>query len=395
MSTSPYENLPSSAFWRPAVAEQSPWETGIYRKRFEITRETKVATAGSCFAQHIATWMRRDGFNVLDVEPSPQFLRGKPLLSFGYGLYSARYGNIYTVRQLLQLAQESLGRFDPGDIVWAKGDQYIDALRPNVEPEGLPSPEIVRQHRADHLRQVALLLAKTDLFVFTFGLTEAWVHRELGTVYPTAPGTIAGTFSDDTFVFKNFTFSEIKADFVAFRELLKTLNANVKFLVTVSPVPLTATASGKHVLAATVYSKSVLRAVVGELYDEFDDVDYFPSYELIGTPFTRRSFYHDNLREVRKEGVETAMRNFWRSMEEQFSRPRRKKLLRPSICPASGQVGRRPRTSSAKKSCLMRSHADAALHYRQFSRRHNQARLGAWRGALRFQTDILRVPRPL
>ena len=35
-------------------------------------------------------------------------------------MYSCRYGNIYTVHQLLQLAQEASGDYDPVDISWEK-----------------------------------------------------------------------------------------------------------------------------------------------------------------------------------------------------------------------------------------------------------------------------------
>jgi hypothetical protein len=311
MTISPYSDLPKSAYWRPAVSERPAWETGLYSKRFEITPTTRIATAGSCFAQHIARWLRRHRFQVLDVEPSPGTMRDFSAHRFGYRLYSARYGNIYTARQLLQLARQALGQFDPGDIVWPKGDRFVDALRPNVEPDGLESPQLVRDHRADHLRRVAELLRTTDLFVFTFGLTEAWMHRQSGTVYPSAPGTIGGSYDEEIYAFKNFSFTEIYEDFTAFRTLLKEINPEARFLVTVSPVPLTATASGRHVLQATTYSKSVLRAVAGQLYNDFDDIDYFPSYEIIGTPFTRRSFYENNLREVAAEGVATVMRVFF------------------------------------------------------------------------------------
>ena len=96
-----------------------------------------------------------------------------------------------------------------------------------------------------------------------------------------------------------------------FRRLMLKVNRRMRFLITVSPVPLTATATGHHVLAATTYSKSVLRAVAGELYSRFPDVDYFPSYELIATPFARGFFYESNLRAVSRAGVENVMRVFF------------------------------------------------------------------------------------
>jgi hypothetical protein len=309
---SPYQDLPPRAFWRTGVSEQHPLRiTDLYRRKFEIRAEDRIVTAGSCFAQHIARKFKTFGYAVVDAEPAPPGLGETTARDFGYGIYSARYGNIYTTRQLLQLAREAFGQHQPHNIAWEKGGRFYDALRPSVEPEGLASVEAVLAHRRSHLAAVKAMLASMNLFVFTFGLTEAWIDRRDGTVYPTAPGTIAGSFDPALYEFKNFTFSEVMDDFLQFRELVLALNPGVRFLVTVSPVPLTATAANEHVLAATTYSKSVLRAVAGELAQRFEDVDYFPSYEIIASPFSRGFFYESNLRSVDSAGVENVMRIFF------------------------------------------------------------------------------------
>ena len=137
-----------------------------------------------------------------------------------------------------------------------------------------------------------------DIVIFTLGLTEVWEHRDSGTVYPTAPGTIADPEEPSSFAFRNLRAAEIKADFLALRDLVRGLNPNVRFLLTVSPVPLTATASGQHVLPATTYSKSVLRTVCGELVEDFEDIDYFPSYEIVTSPANPRKPFEANLRSV-------------------------------------------------------------------------------------------------
>jgi len=103
MSSSPYANLPPRKFWRTGVSERHPLALGdIYCKKYEITPKDLIATAGSCFAQHIARHLRRHSFNVLDEEPAPEGLPAGLAKTFGFGLYSSRYGNIYTARQLLQ-----------------------------------------------------------------------------------------------------------------------------------------------------------------------------------------------------------------------------------------------------------------------------------------------------
>lgn len=311
MADHPYQKLADRAFWKTGVVDQHALNpSDIYTKKFEIAADDKVATAGSCFAQHISRHLRGSGYTVLDVEPAPQIVPAEIARKYGYHLYSARYGNIYTTRQLLQLTKESLGQFSPHDIVWEKDGRFFDALRPSVEPNGLSSADEVKRHRQQHLNRVAKLLKETDIFVFTLGLTETWEHKDSGTVYPTAPGVIAGSFNGDKVRFKNLTFHETLADFEEFRAIMHTLNPKMRFLVTVSPVPLTATASGDHILPATIYSKSVLRAVAGQLASSYQDVDYFPSYEIIAGHPARGMFFKNNLREVDERGVDVVMKVF-------------------------------------------------------------------------------------
>jgi len=309
---SPYSNLPVRNFWKTGVAAFSPATIeGLYRKRFDISPGTCVATAGSCFAQHIARYLRKRGYSVLDEEPAPVGMPAEVASQHGYGLFSARFANIYVVRRLLQLLQEATGTFQPQDWIWEHKGRFYDALRPSVEPEGLASADEVRTHRERHLRACLRMIRKTDVFVFTLGLTEAWIHKASGTVYASAPSSPSGQYDPDQHIFKNFGVAEIYNDFVELRSIAKSINPDIKFLLTVSPVPLTATASDEHVLVATTYSKSVLRAVAGELYANFDDIDYFPSYEFISSHFSRGAFYEPNLRSVTMTGVDTVMRVFF------------------------------------------------------------------------------------
>ncbi|WP_146344439.1 GSCFA domain-containing protein [Falsiphaeobacter marinintestinus] len=312
--TSPYQGLESRAFWRSGVAEAGRFPPAdVYRARFPITRDLPIFTAGSCFAQHVGNALRSSGFRVLDAEPLPAGMAAhfRPMAqTYGYGLYSARYGNIYTVRQFLQLIREAHGEFQPADPIWERDGRFFDALRPGTEPNGLETPELVTRARAGHLAAVRDALGQAGLVVFTLGLTESWQHTESGTVYPTAPGTIAGQMDDARYSFINFRASQIREDFLEVRDYLKAINPDIRFLLTVSPVPLTATASGNHVLPATVYSKAVLRTVAGELYEDFEDIDYFPSFEIVASHASDDGFFADNLRSVTTRGVRRVMRAF-------------------------------------------------------------------------------------
>lgn len=309
----PYTALEPRAVWRQAVAETHALQLeNLYRRKFAITAETTISTAGSCFAQNIAGALKRNGFNFNDFEPAPPLLPAALHKTYNYGVYSARYCNIYTARQLLQTFDRAFGLFEPYETVWAKGDGYVDPFRPLLEPEPFESVAELERARQTHFAALRRLFQETNVFILTLGLTEAWLSKRDGTVFPLCPGTVAGRFDDADYEFKNFNSFEIFEDLVAFMTKVSEINSGVRFILTVSPVPLTATKSDCHVLAATTYSKSVLRAVAGHLASELAFVDYFPSYEIIAAPSMRGMFYDSNLRTVNSAGVDYVMSHFFR-----------------------------------------------------------------------------------
>ncbi|MDO1581022.1 GSCFA domain-containing protein [Rhizobium oryzicola] len=307
----PYQDLPDRQVWRKAVADTHPLQLdGIYRRKFDVSPEARISTAGSCFAQHIAKALKRNGFNFQDFEPAPSLFPAHRMPAYNYGVYSARYCNIYTARQMLQTFERAMGLFKPTEEIWEKDGGVADPFRPLVEPEPFESVEELMHARRAHLASVQAMFYNTDIFIFTLGLTEAWISKRDGAVFPLCPGTVAGQFREEEHAFRNFTHAEILQDMLSLIRHLRAINGQMRFILTVSPVPLTATKTGQHVLAATTYSKSVLRGVAGELAAELDFVDYFPSYEIITAPSMRGMFYDNNLRTVNSSGVDYVMSHF-------------------------------------------------------------------------------------
>ncbi len=312
----PYQSLPPTAFWRHCRESRDFAADALYTPRIEITQTDRIATAGSCFAQNVGRYLRRSNAQLLDVEQAPPGMSVETGKRFGYGLYSGRYGNIYTTRQLRQLLQDVQAPALHSEAIWTRGDRYFDALRPTVEPEGLQSEEEVGVQRLDHLARLRAMFQQTDLFIFTLGLTEYWAARDSGLVFPTCPGVVAGQYDPGQHVFGNAEFGAVYDDLSAALTLLRRFNPAIKMLLTVSPVPLTATNAGEHVLAATTYSKSVLRAVAGQFVNAHSGVDYFPSYEIFTAPPFGGRFYAENLRQVTEEGVSFAMSLFFAAHSE-------------------------------------------------------------------------------
>ncbi|WP_227492514.1 GSCFA domain-containing protein [Brevibacterium sp. CFH 10365] len=308
----PYRGLEERAFWRASVGSRHFADIVNLWDPLPIGLEDEVATAGSCFAQHIGRNLQARGASYMDVEAAPvAFSDADEARRWGFGVFSARYGNIYTSRQLLQLFMEAHGERRPDEVVWEKDGRFYDALRPSVDPIGQESADDVIELRRAHLAAVRKMFRELDVFVFTLGLTEGWEAVSDGTMYPVAPGTAAGQYDRRKYRFRNLRYSQVMQDLREFWRMLKEVNPGARMLLTVSPVPLAATASGEHVLVATTYSKSVLRAVAGDLTTEEEDIYYFPSYEIITAPATHGVFYDPDLRNVNQFGVDVVMDHFF------------------------------------------------------------------------------------
>lgn len=315
----PYDSLPEKAFWASGVARKNALEvTGLWDPKFQISQSMPISTYGSCFAQHFSRALVARGFSWLNGEPAPDRLPQDAAQNFNYGVFSARTGNIYTVGLLRQWIAWASGEEPMPDEVWEKDGRFYDPFRPRIEPNGFASRDELMASREMVLEGFLRSITEAKLFVYTLGLTESWVNSEAGHEYPMCPGTAAGTFDPGKHQFINRTFIEIHKALRDSLRRLRVLNPALRVLLTVSPVPLTATASGNHVLVATMQSKSVLRAVAGQAADELNFVDYFPSYEIINAPTYRGGFFEPNQRSVAHAGVDHVMGEFFRCLTAKF-----------------------------------------------------------------------------
>ncbi len=312
MNRHPYMQIPDYARWSRALGKSSIADFDpIVDFPFQIRRDEKVATAGSCFAQHIANQLIEIGFNYFVVEDGHPIGNEALRRRYNYGTFSARYGNIYTPRQLLQLVQRAFdGRAEYEDY-WVTSGGFIDPMRPAIQPRPFETLRELQLDRIQHLRAVQRMFEELDYFVFTLGLTEAWIAKSDGTVYPVCPGVAGGVFDSNKYCFKNFSIQEVIDDLKEAIERIQSVNRKARFILTVSPVPLVATAEPNHVLVSTTYSKSVLRVACEEIVrTNRNHIAYFPSYEIIVGNYNRGSYFAQDLRSVTDDGIRHVMRLF-------------------------------------------------------------------------------------
>ncbi len=306
----PYIGLPNHCFWPRIMANSTSWMLNPVTKSETISKHQKVSTMGSCFAQHIAKHITKVGLNYYVTENAPEYMSEEDAKSQNYGIFSARFGNVYTVKQALQLFQRAFDTFVPLETAWKKGSKFIDPFRPQIQAQGFQSEEELISDRVSHLRCVKDMFLNSDWIVFTLGLTEAWKNKSDGSILPLAPGINGGTYDTNKYEFVNFDIDAVRKDLFELILLATETNPKVKFLLTLSPVPLNATYENKHVLCSTTYSKSVLRVAIEESERKFNNVTYFPSYEIFTSSSTGGAYFGNDFREVLDIGVQHAMRVF-------------------------------------------------------------------------------------
>lgn len=308
----PYQHIPDCQRWSRAMAGRASDDIDpVSPPPFRIQADTRVVTAGSCFAQHVARHLRQHGRACFETEPAHPLLPPALAESFNYGIYAARYGNIYTARQLLQLWRRATGAFIPVDDMWQEARGWFDPFRPTIQPNGFSSIREYREDRRQHFAAVRRAFSEMDVLVFTLGLTECWASREDGAVYPLCPGVAAGQFDPARHVLLNLSVPEVVADLRSFIDEVRQVNPRMRLILTVSPVPLAATAEPRHVLTATAYSKAVLRVAVEQLC-ELPQVYYFPAYEIVTA--AGPEYLAADRRSVLEHGVQHVMSLFFRHL---------------------------------------------------------------------------------
>lgn len=306
----PYSDLPTTSYWRRSVSKEARHSLDpALDAPFKLSKLDKVATAGSCFAQHISKALTKNDFTYLVTEQGPSERQ--------FGVFPAHFGNIYSTRQLLQLFDRAYGLFEPYDSVWREdGGNFIDPFRPRIEKAGFSSLGSLETDRTVHLEATRKMFEACDVFIFTLGLTEIWRSKVDGAAFPLAPG-VAGQPNDTSlYQFHNLSVVEMADDLRDFFKKLRTVNPSVKIILTVSPVPLIATYEKRHVLTSTIYSKSALRVVAEIASTEHSLVAYFPSYEMITGHHAEYSYFDSDLRSVSPEGVDYVMSSFMRNFTQ-------------------------------------------------------------------------------
>lgn len=309
MADHPYKHAENRAFWARSVARSGEIDDVIRLTSPLIATGERVMSAGSCFAVNMIPFLESNGFGYVRTEFQSQIWGEIPEENLSYAKFSAGYGNIYTARQLLQLLLRCQGKWRPiEDRIHVDG-KVVDLFRPGLRWPAQSNAEF-ETITARHLRCVREAIAEADVFIFTLGLTEAWISRDDGAVYPACPGTIAGEFDPHKHAFINFSAREVSEDLDRAISELRSINPRIRLILTVSPVPLVATATDQHVIVATSYSKAALRVAAEEVSQKYKFASYFPAFEIVAGIQAPDTYLEEDRRNPTKLAIDAVMRLF-------------------------------------------------------------------------------------
>jgi len=273
--------IPSKAELRAADAVDNFIMRGWSPAAPFIDKTMKITAFGSCFAQHLTTFLVFKGYNVLGKHLDLQ----AHLIRFGEGMV-----NSFAIRQQLEWALED--KQFPENFWFAEPGAPV-SVDPKIQAE---TREIVRS---------------TELFVITLGLSEIWFDKRTGdALWRAVPKHL---FDENIHGFRVSSHQENFENLAKIRLLIRAAKPNARIIFTLSPVPLMATFRPISCLTASSVSKAILRSAVDQLMREFADdpnLFYFPSYEIV-KDFCIDPYEADN-RHPRLEIVHFVMQTFER-----------------------------------------------------------------------------------
>ena len=142
--------------------------------------------------------------------------------------------------------------------------------------------------------------------LLTYGTTWVYQRKETGEIVANCHKLPAAMFTKSL-----MSLEAVVSSFREFFHQLKEFNPGIKVILTVSPVR-----HIKDTLELNSVSKSVLRVACHQLSQQFDDVEYFPAYEMMVDDLRDYRFYRADMLHPTEEAEDYIWEKF---MERYFS----------------------------------------------------------------------------
>ena len=249
-------------------------ELTVERSGFTVSHSRRGFMAGSCFSEHIYGKLATYRFPVV---ANPTGILFNPL-SIAAMLERVSSERLYCTGDLCH-----------ADGLWFSYDHHGAFSRQSSdEAIGFINHELERGYEA---------LSAADYVILTFG--TAWVYRLAGD-----GRVVANCHKQPSSEFRR-EMAGVDEIVDAYRKLLQGVLAGRQVLFTVSPV--------RHVrdgFEDNSLSKAVLRVAIARLVEEFPNVWYFPSFEIVNDDLRDYRFYAEDMVHPSQQAVDYIWEKF-------------------------------------------------------------------------------------
>ena len=242
----------------------------ISEAKHKISLDTHLLTMGSCFADVVGNQLKN---NKLKIEVNPFGTLFNPLSIFK--ILSPSY--VQADERLYIQNAEAWIHYDFHSQFSSNTKEELSELI-NQKIVSVKTKIIPENHSSFNIHNSSLL-------IITFG--TAFIYRLLN---PQSYVANCHKMPKNLFEKQLLSVKDICKGFAILHKELNEINPNLRIILTVSPVRHT-----KDGMAENQVSKSILRAACYYLTTDYQDVEYFPSYEIMMDDLRDYRFYKPDM----------------------------------------------------------------------------------------------------
>jgi hypothetical protein len=252
-------------------------EVQVHHSPITINLSDKIVTAGSCFSDTIGNQLLQNKFDAL-VNP---------------------FGTNYNPHSIHKCLRYALHNQIVSDHTYLENQGIISNYDFHSAFSAMQKKEIEKKIK-ETIGATHYFLKDTRWIFITYGTAWIYERKDTGDI-------VANCHKVASSNFKKVLLNQntILESFDEFHKDLKTYRPECKIIITVSPVR-----HIKDTLALNSVSKSVLRLACQTIEENFSDVFYFPSFEIMMDDLRDYRFYKSDLLHPSEEAEDYIWRKF-------------------------------------------------------------------------------------
>lgn len=231
----------------------------------------KIIMLGSCFAEHIGSWLQAHYFDIV-------------LNPFGI-----LYNPVSIAHSLKILCQKK--QYKESDLFFHQGIYH--SFDHHSRFSGRNANDVIT-HINRTREQATEQLLQADWLIITFGTAWIYLLKDQNRIVSNCH-----KLPDRMFTRNRLSMDQIVREWGELLRDIRKINPKIKVLFTVSPIR-----HIKDTLHGNQLSKAVLLLAIDELQKQVDQVDYFPAYELLLDDLRDYRFYADDMLHPSDKAIE-------------------------------------------------------------------------------------------